>query len=109
MKRTPNTVRLMLENHRNRLAYIDECLRVKATVPVENQAAHIRDNPVEHFVGMAWGANVTIEELLFAHKCYHGYRYAGPIQQINGVNHYPHVSTKHPDFREWRRLYMETN
>lgn len=118
-KKTSATIKKVLAQHRDRMIWIDEILRIKATVPVENQAEHVRNHSVEYYEGMAWGANSVIEEILMAYSCYAGFQNCGPIivappkgdgpYLSEKIHYFPIVSHKHPDYKAWRRVYLERN
>jgi len=121
VKKTPQIVKKLLAQHRARIAWIDDILRIKATVALENQAEHVRNHSVEYYEGMAWGANAVIEEVLSAHNCYHGFQNVGPImlgvRKVNGPSlvredeneayTFPIVRHTDPTYQSWRRLYLE--
>lgn len=112
-RKTPKHVLELLKRHENLIQYITECIRAKTTVPVENQAPHIRDNSVEGWVGMASGCNAMLEESLSIAGCYAGFCYlaAAPIYTDGGGKYVPSTNPpstnpNNPDFAEWRRQYF---
>ena len=104
-KITPASVVKMLERHQGAINYIDEVIRVKKFVPVENQAEHVRSKSVEYWIGRADGANAMMEDALFSAGCYNGYSYVDRQETINGLTFNPCIGTSHPEFVEWRREY----
>lgn len=107
-KQTPPHLAALLDRHRDTLNWIDEVLATKQRVPVENQADHVR-RPVEYWEGIAYGANLTIENALHTYGCYRGFTYVGEQRTLAGDKKYnPGVNLAHPEFREWRRCYHRT-
>lgn len=105
-KRTPKHLRELIQRHDEFINYCEERIAAKTTVPVENQAAHIRQTTVECIVGQAEGAWVMLEAALMAYGCYAGYSNFG-LKQTNadGAAHRSSVTPGHPEYRDWFRIY----
>lgn len=73
--KTPKFVQKALEKFEARQLHYAECLRVKRTLPPENQQLHIREKPEAFFEGMAEGNVAAMNELLMDNNCYHGFNY----------------------------------
>ena len=105
-RKTPAKVVNLISRHLDTMDYIDECIRVKTTVPVENQGWHIQRTSVERMIGMADGANQMIEVTLFEHGCYAGYKNIGEKKTINGCSFREWAKLDDPNFADWRREYL---
>lgn len=109
--KTPAKVRELINCHMGYVDHVDEMIRVKTTVPVENQAEHVRSKSVDFMEGMAVGFNQMLEAVLFEHNCYAGYMNVGHKQsrpdEGPGVNYWSEsVEPSHPDYADWRRHYF---
>jgi len=109
--KTPDKILELIKRHEAHIAYVDEMIRVKTTVPVENQAEHIRSKSIDYMEGLAVGANQMLENALFEYNCYAGFCYRGvPVtHRDEGGGTYlvaPYVGPDNPDFKEWRRQYF---
>lgn len=105
-KKTPKHLVELIQRHADYVDFANERIRVKTTVPEENQAEHIRSITVAEIEGQATGYWVAVESALMAYGCYAGYSYVGHKQTDSdkgGVWTYPKPGDT--DFAEWRRLY----
>ena len=103
-RKTNKAALVALDRFENQLKHFEEILRIKREVPVENQAAHVRDRGEDYWLGRIEGAVAQVEDALFDNKCYHGFMYIdskGMPLTLNGQ----HI-TEHPEFKEWRRRYF---
>ncbi len=113
---------VLMVRHEELLTHLEEKLRVKRTVPVENQADHIRDATEAEMIARMDGYNACLEDVMAAFKCYAGYSYAGPTridpatgwksrslfdsgEAAEADQFYKTDITKAPRFAEWRRMY----
>lgn len=88
--------------------YVTEILRVKANVPVENQAEHVTRHTAEYWITLHEGYNTAVEDALHEYGCYHGFSYlVATPQTIDGSDQKftPTCGPDHPEFAEWRRKY----
>lgn len=104
-RKTPDHLREAINRHVEYLDYITDILRVKATVPVENQAPHVREKPVEYWTGLADGANAMLENCLLLYGCYAGFGNIAPKQIVEGRVYHRFVQHNDPEYAGWRRLY----
>lgn len=104
-KATPASIINLLARHKGMMNYVDEVLRVKKFVAVENQADHVKSRSAEYYEGLAYGANAMMENALFESGCYHGYSYVNREETISGVAFNPCIGPTHPEFLDWRREY----
>ena len=103
-RKTNKAAMVALDRFENQLKHFEEILRIKREVPVENQAAHVRDRGEDYWLGRIEGAVAQVEDALFDNKCYHGFMYIdskGMPLSLNGQR-----ITEHPEFKEWRRRYF---
>ncbi len=104
-RKTNKAAMVALDRFENQLKHFEEILRIKREVPVENQAAHVRDRGEDYWLGRIEGAVAQVEDALFDNKCYHGFGYIdskGNWLTMDGLNRI----TEHPEFKEWRRRYF---
>jgi hypothetical protein len=109
--KTPAKVLELLKAQQEMMRWIDECLRVKSTVSVENQAAHVKNRSEDYWIGRAEGHNSMLETILHQHNCYAGFNYqaATPTFGDEGAPYYQIVNTQHPEYAPWRVQYYERN
>jgi hypothetical protein len=105
-RKTPKYLAEMIQRHADYVDYAEERIRVKTTVPVENQAEHIQRVTVAEIEGQVTGYWVALEAALMAYGCYAGFMYVGEKKRENGANCWISVKPDHPEFREWRRHYF---
>lgn len=122
-KTPPELAQVLMKRHEELLDHLEEMLRVKHEVPVENQASHIRDRTEAEMIARMDGYNACLEDVMRAFNCYAGFSYAGPtrIDPATGYksrslfdsteaaeadSYYKTDITKAPRFAEWRRLYF---
>lgn len=106
MAKTTKACRELMENQQDMIVYVTEILRVKRTVPLENQANHVKSKSEEYWIGLADGVNAMLENALFAAKCYAGFSYMGiPKQMPDGSISTEMVGPDHPEYAGWRRMY----
>lgn len=110
MAKTPARLVAAIERHAGHMIHISEVLRVKRTVPAENQAGYLRDRSEDYWIGVAVGRSNALEEQLFEAKCYAGFNYIASNWETfeqDGVTHNVarSVSPNSPDFAEWRVQY----
>ena len=116
-RKTSAFLRKLIERHIEKIAYIDEMIRVKTTVAVESQADHIKAGTVAEWEARAAGINALLEDALFIGGCYAGFMYQGeqkrryhptgaPGEGGSWSTHYESVGSEHPEFKEWRRFYF---
>lgn len=96
----------MFERYDLALKHLEECLRVKATWPVEDQAEHIQRQTESEILARFDGYQRCMEDMLHEHNCYAGFMYVGEIQRHEGSTSRQSVGLDHPEFREWRRTYF---
>lgn len=110
-RKTPKYLAALIERHADFCDHVDELIRVKTTVPVENQAQHVRDGTPELWIGRAEGYWIALETALMAYGCYAGFMHVGPKKaQLNSDNTVSYswtgVGPNDPEYREWRRHYF---
>ena len=107
MAKTPTRIRELLLRQSEQMDHISEILRVKRTVPVENQAPHVRNKSEDYWIGVAHGYNNMVEQVLFEHKCYAGFhtRAEKPVTLSTGESYYPWISSDQPGYEDWRVQY----
>ena len=100
-RKTPAHVIKLLESYETRMVHLEEMLRVKKTVPVENQSSFIRENSEEYFMGMIQGVVSMMDSVLHEFNCYHGFYYVGadrkPLEHVVGQK-----IQENPEYRDWR-------
>lgn len=97
-RKTTKAALVALERFRNQINYLEEVIRVKTTVPIENQAAHVQEKSLDYWYGRIDGAVAQVEDALFDNNCYHGFHYvAKDWSTWTGPNS--------PEFAEYRRQY----
>ena len=107
MAKTPQRLVKMIRRHIEYLNHIDEMIRIKTTVPVENQAQHIQNGTVEFWEGCAMGAGSMLNTALNDANCYAGFMYVGePKRAADGSRYAVSVTAADPEFKEWRRHYF---
>ena len=114
-KTPPALARVIMERQPEVIAHLEEMLRVKRTVAVENQAPHVRDRTEAEMVAFVNGFSACLEAVMHEFNCYAGFHNYGPVvkdvaQSLGNtpalVSHSRHsVAPGHPDYLEWRRLY----
>lgn len=104
-RKTPKHLVELIQRHADFVDYADERIRVKTTVPEENQADHIKGITVAEIEAQATGAWVMLENALMAYGCYAGFCYVGLKVRENGAYVWRGVPPSHPEFKEWRRHY----
>lgn len=104
-KKTPDHIVNMLQRHADNVEHHEEMIQVKLTVPIENQAQHVRQNTVEQMIGRIEGMNTMVEEALHAYGCYRGFTYRARPKTIDGTTVRVFVGPNHPEFKEYRRTY----
>lgn len=109
-RKTPDHLVKLVEDHARQLIWIDEVLRVKATVPVEDQGSHVRKS-VEYWHARAEGMSNMLETALMNWNCYGGFGYRGEAKsqlsddgKLYTVRDW--VGPQHAEFQEWRREYF---
>ena len=109
-KNTPKHLVELIERHANYVDHVEERIRVKATVPVENQADHIRNGNPDLWIGRAEGFWVALEAALMAYGCYAGYMNVGfKKRHADGSTSRESVGPDHPEYRDWARVYFTCN
>ena len=94
----------LLQKYEDRMKNLEEILRIKSTVPEENQAPHVRDNSFDYYYGLIQGVVSMMDTILHEFNCYHGFYYVGPDRQL--LEHVPGQSiTENPEYRKWRVSY----
>lgn len=100
-RKTPAHVVKMLERYEEKMLHFEEILRIKSTFPVENQAAHVRDNSFEYYDGVIRGTISATEDMLHTFGCYHGFYYVNALRES-----LVYVSGRKiqddPEYRDWR-------
>lgn len=117
MAKTPKALREAIADYDRAVEYTEELIRVKTTIPVENQAQHVRDGSPEVWIARLEGQWVMLESMLHRAHCYAGFQYLGPkvYQLIEGSAPPQYISVRysigcdHPDFAPWRRTYFTKN
>lgn len=105
-KTPPELARVIMERHPGVIAHLEEMLRVKNTVAVENQAPHVRDRTVAEMVAFVNGYSACLEIVMHEFNCYAGFHNYGPVTKFaEGVTSRYQVPPDHKDFLEWRKLY----
>lgn len=106
--KTPAKLLALIERHQGTMRHIDEVLRVKRMVPVENQANHIREKSEDYWIGLAHGHSAMLETALFEHNCYAGFHYVGstPVVLDEDTSFLPSVGLEHPEYAAWRVSYL---
>jgi hypothetical protein len=105
-KKTPPHIVALIERHIDTMNWIDEVLRVKTTVPPEQQADHVRNKGMEYWEGVADGTNNTLENAMHTYGCYAGFQHVGPRVENCANPFNPIVGPDHPDYKGWRRHYI---
>lgn len=103
--RTPAKVVELLSRHQQQMDHVEEVLRVKRTVPLENQAEHVKSRSEDYWIGIAHGASNMLESVLHEYKCYAGFHHVGPKTTLDGEPFHPWVNMGHPDYTSWRVSY----
>lgn len=101
-KKTPKYLVELIHRHMDFVDYADERIRVKTTIPAENQADHIKRISVAEIEAQATGAWVMLESALMAYGCYAGFMYVG----LKHDNSWRGVKPDDNEFAEWRRHYF---
>lgn len=105
-KKTPKHLIELIQRHEDYVDFANERIRVKTTVPIENQAPHLHDLTVAEIVAQATGYWVAVEAALMAYGCYAGFHYVGhKVSDGHGKAHWTYVHPGDPEFAEWRRCY----
>lgn len=89
------------------IAHLEEMLRVKRTVPAENQAPHVRDRSEAEMAAFVNGFNACLEVVMHEFNCYAGFHnYGLPKTSEKHLGTARHqVAPGDPEFEEWRKLY----
>lgn len=103
--KTPTLVKELAQSQVNYLNWVDECIRVKTTVPAENQADHIREKSADYYIGLADGMNNMLEVAMMRSNCYAGFQYVGLEKTLEETKYNPVVGPDHPEYAGWRRHY----
>lgn len=109
-KATPD-VKRTIERHEAYIEWIEEVLRVKRTVPVEDQAKHVREKSEEYWIGLAHGASSMLEAMLHEFGCYAGFQHMSEKRtqrnQDGTVSTWREaVGPDHPEYTSWRVRYF---
>lgn len=107
-RKTPAKIIALIKRHDAQMEYITEILRVKRTVPVENQAAHVRYGE-DYWKGLAHGYSGMLENALHEHGCYAGFCYVGSnrMRAEDAGESWPNrVGIDDPDYESWRVSYQ---
>lgn len=106
--KTPAKVKAIMDFHVQQIEWITETLRVKRTVPIENQADHVKKSE-DYWLGLAHGYNAMLESVLHEHNCYVGFVYVGATAVgFDGCEPFiPMVGVDHPEYASWRVRYLE--
>lgn len=78
MAKSPKYIVHAVETHSRAVEYCKELIRVKHTVPVENQAQHIQDGFPALWIARVEGQALMLEDMLFNANCYNGFHYTSP-------------------------------
>lgn len=103
-RKTPAHVLKLLERFEEKMVHFEEILRVKANLPVENQADHVRNNSFDYYYGMIQGSVSSMEEVLHEFGCYHGFFYVGP-DRFSLIHVAGQKIQDNPDYRDWRIMF----
>lgn len=102
-RKTPKALAaVVITRHRLQIEHTEELLRVKRTVPVENQADHVKRLTEEQIVARMEGYNTCLEDAMHESNCYAGFHNYGP-KQADGARY--QVPPGSEDFLDWRRIY----
>lgn len=121
-KTPPALARVIMERHAAVIDHLDEMLHIKRTLPVDQQAPHIRDRTEAEMVAYVDGFNACLEAAMHEFNCYAGFSYAGPVRidPVHGhqsrdlfnnseareaQEYYQTGIEKAPRFAGWRRVY----
>ena len=110
-KTPPALARAIMERQPEVIAHLEEMLRVKRTVAVENQAPHVRDRTEAEMVAFVNGYSACLEAVMHEFNCYAGFQNYGPPRPLHGDNgalvgtSRAAIGPSHPDYLEWRKLY----
>lgn len=108
-RKTPKHLLPLFDRHQALIEHVTEVLRVKRTVPLENQANYIKEKPEEYWIGLADGYNGLLESALHESKCYAGFCVIGATKvRVEGTEseyYYPSIGWDHPEYAGWRRQY----
>lgn len=107
-KKTPKHLVELIEQFHQYRDHMEERMRVKITVPEENQADHVRETSIDRSIGMVTGAWVMLEAALMAYGCYAGYMHVGPaVKQADGtIRREGHVPVGSDVYADWCRTYF---
>jgi hypothetical protein len=105
MKKTPAYLVSAIGQYGIACRWVAEKIRVKHTVPVENQASHIRDGFPALWVARLEGQQVMLEAMLHHAKCYAGFYYTDPNAFEPGQSP-EQIGMDNPAFAEWSRQYI---
>jgi hypothetical protein len=112
-RRTPHELaEVIMHRHAEVIAHAEEKIRVKRTVPLENQAEHVRNASEEEIVAFVEGYSACLETVMHAFNCYAGFHHYGPQKPAEPipVTGSPimvrrQTTQGQPDYQPWRRLY----
>lgn len=109
-KKTPAYIVKALERHWAYIQHVEDCIHTKTKIPVEYQANHIKEKPVEYWIGLAHGASAMLEAMLHEAKCYGGFQHMGEKKLFKGefqdIFYRDAVGPNHPDYTTWRVQYF---
>lgn len=114
-KTPPALARVIMERHPQVIEHLEEMLRVKRTLPADQQADHVRNKTEAEMVAWVEGFSACLEAVMHEFNCYAGFHNYGPKQFVPPVDlsvpatqrptYRQIVPSRHPDYLEWRRLY----
>ena len=107
-RKTPPLILDMMKRQQVLMRHVDEVLRVKRTVPLENQMTHVREKSEDYWIGLADGHNTMLENMMLEYNCYAGFQNQGctPVVLESGDSFYPWVDRDDPEYAGWRRVYF---
>lgn len=105
--KTPAKLLEVIKRHECAMAHISELLRVKRTVPIDNQAPHVRTSSEDYLRGLAHGNSAMLENMLFESNCYAGFSYIAetPVSFEGCPPFIPTIGPDHPEYTSWRVRY----
>lgn len=112
MAKTPKLLVESIAEYDRAVEHTEEMIHVKETLPLENQAPHIRAGSPEIWIARLEGQWVMLESLLHRAHCYAGFMYVSkPVRQLQADD--GTVSTArygvgpdHAEYRDWARTYF---
>jgi hypothetical protein len=103
--RTSRALIAAIQQYDSAVVHTAELIRVKLTVPVENQAAHIQDGFPALWIARLQGQYVMLESMLHHGKCYAGYYFVNP-NVADDSSEPMQIGIDNPAFAEWARHYV---